>query len=237
MGWCAGKKRESWICHRSVRKAKRKITARRESSLGNTYHGAIRELQLGPSTDKRMTIEDVYFAALDAVRIFGSATNNPLEVAQVRWAHLRSNPVNIGPTIPAEKIEEILNATVVARFIGVCDSYGIPGDLLPLLEVSENCSACQEWWARLEPNAEIQRQGNGDVVFTVSGRLAADNVSELAAMLAAGTDPRAGSRGCRPRRSRIFGSCGRPNATASPFATVRRTSANGSRVRKSSHDP
>ena len=31
----------------------------------------------------------------------------------------------------------------------------------------------------------IQRQSNGDVVFTVSGRLAADNVSELAVLLAA----------------------------------------------------
>ena len=31
----------------------------------------------------------------------------------------------------------------------------------------------------------IQRRESGDVVFTVSGRLAADNVSELAAVLAA----------------------------------------------------
>ena len=31
----------------------------------------------------------------------------------------------------------------------------------------------------------IQRHSNGDVVFTVSGRLAADNVSELAVLLAA----------------------------------------------------
>ena len=31
----------------------------------------------------------------------------------------------------------------------------------------------------------IERHSNGDVVFTVSGRLAADNVSELAALLAA----------------------------------------------------
>ncbi len=31
---------------------------------------------------------------------------------------------------------------------------------------------------------KIQRQTNRDVVFTVSGRLAADNVSELAALLA-----------------------------------------------------
>ena len=31
----------------------------------------------------------------------------------------------------------------------------------------------------------IQRRESGDVVFTVSGRLAADNVSELAALLAA----------------------------------------------------
>ena len=30
----------------------------------------------------------------------------------------------------------------------------------------------------------IQRHGNGDLVFTVSGRLAADNVGELAALLA-----------------------------------------------------
>lgn len=34
---------------------------------------------------------------------------------------------------------------------------------------------------------KIQRTANGDVVFTVSGRLAADNVSELAALLAAET--------------------------------------------------
>jgi anti-anti-sigma regulatory factor len=32
---------------------------------------------------------------------------------------------------------------------------------------------------------KIQRKGNGDVVFTVSGRLAADNMTELSAMLAA----------------------------------------------------
>ena len=31
----------------------------------------------------------------------------------------------------------------------------------------------------------IERRANGDVVLTVSGRLAADNVSELAALLAA----------------------------------------------------
>ena len=31
----------------------------------------------------------------------------------------------------------------------------------------------------------IQRRANGDVVFTVSGRLNADNVSELSALLAA----------------------------------------------------
>jgi anti-anti-sigma regulatory factor len=32
---------------------------------------------------------------------------------------------------------------------------------------------------------KIQRKANGDVVLTVSGRLVADNVSELSAMLAA----------------------------------------------------
>ena len=32
---------------------------------------------------------------------------------------------------------------------------------------------------------KIQRSANGDVVFTVSGRLEADNVSELSALLAA----------------------------------------------------
>jgi hypothetical protein len=32
---------------------------------------------------------------------------------------------------------------------------------------------------------KIERRANGDVVFTVSGRLIADNVSELAALLAA----------------------------------------------------
>jgi anti-anti-sigma regulatory factor len=32
---------------------------------------------------------------------------------------------------------------------------------------------------------KIQRRANGDVVFTVSGRLEADNVSELSALLAA----------------------------------------------------
>jgi anti-anti-sigma regulatory factor len=32
---------------------------------------------------------------------------------------------------------------------------------------------------------KIQRHANGDIVFTVSGRLAADNLSELAALLAA----------------------------------------------------
>jgi anti-anti-sigma regulatory factor len=32
---------------------------------------------------------------------------------------------------------------------------------------------------------KIQRTANGDVVFTVSGRLEADNVSELSALLAA----------------------------------------------------
>jgi anti-anti-sigma regulatory factor len=32
---------------------------------------------------------------------------------------------------------------------------------------------------------KIQRTANGDVVFTVSGRLKADNVSELSALLAA----------------------------------------------------
>ena len=32
---------------------------------------------------------------------------------------------------------------------------------------------------------KIQRKANGDVVLTVSGRLAADNASELAALLAA----------------------------------------------------
>ena len=31
----------------------------------------------------------------------------------------------------------------------------------------------------------IERRANGDVVFTVSGRLAADNVSDLTALLAA----------------------------------------------------
>jgi hypothetical protein len=32
---------------------------------------------------------------------------------------------------------------------------------------------------------KVQRKANGDVVFTVSGRLQADNVSELSALLAA----------------------------------------------------
>ena len=32
---------------------------------------------------------------------------------------------------------------------------------------------------------KIQRTANGDVVFTVSGRLEADNISELSALLAA----------------------------------------------------
>jgi predicted metal-binding protein len=35
------------------------------------------------------------------------------------------------------------------------------------------------------PMLKIQRKANGDVVLTVSGRLAADNVSELSALLAA----------------------------------------------------
>ena len=34
-------------------------------------------------------------------------------------------------------------------------------------------------------DAENQRQANGDVVFTVSGRLSADNVGQLATLLAA----------------------------------------------------
>ena len=38
----------------------------------------------------------------------------------------------------------------------------------------------------------IQRTANGDVVFTVSGRLDADNVSELSALLAA--EPRGRTR-------------------------------------------
>jgi len=37
---------------------------------------------------------------------------------------------------------------------------------------------------------KIQRTENGDVVFTVSGRLEADNVSELSALLAAEQDGR-----------------------------------------------
>ena len=37
---------------------------------------------------------------------------------------------------------------------------------------------------------KIQRTANGDVVFTVSGRLQADNVSELSAVLAAEQDGR-----------------------------------------------
>jgi anti-anti-sigma regulatory factor len=37
---------------------------------------------------------------------------------------------------------------------------------------------------------KIQRTANGDVVFTVSGRLAADNVSQLSALLAAEQDGR-----------------------------------------------
>jgi anti-anti-sigma regulatory factor len=37
---------------------------------------------------------------------------------------------------------------------------------------------------------KIQRTANSDVVFTVSGRLAADNVSELSALLAAEQDGR-----------------------------------------------
>jgi anti-anti-sigma regulatory factor len=38
---------------------------------------------------------------------------------------------------------------------------------------------------------KIQRSANGDVVFTVSGRLAADNMTELSAMLAAESAGRA----------------------------------------------
>lgn len=37
---------------------------------------------------------------------------------------------------------------------------------------------------------KVQRSGNGDVVFTVSGRLDANNVSELSALLAAEPDGR-----------------------------------------------
>jgi anti-anti-sigma regulatory factor len=37
---------------------------------------------------------------------------------------------------------------------------------------------------------KIQRTANGNVVFTVSGRLQADNVSELSALLAAEQDGR-----------------------------------------------
>ena len=37
---------------------------------------------------------------------------------------------------------------------------------------------------------KIQRTANGEVVFTVSGRLQADNVSELSALLAADRDGR-----------------------------------------------
>ncbi len=37
---------------------------------------------------------------------------------------------------------------------------------------------------------KIQRTANGDVVFTVTGRLEADNVSELSALLAAEQDGR-----------------------------------------------
>ena len=38
---------------------------------------------------------------------------------------------------------------------------------------------------------KIQRKANGDVVFTLSGRLVADNVSELSTLLAAETAGRA----------------------------------------------
>jgi hypothetical protein len=57
-------------------------------------------------------------------------------------------PVNIGPTIPSEKVEELLESSVIGRFIGVCASWQLSGELLRSPEVSGNRSACQEWWAR-----------------------------------------------------------------------------------------
>ena len=86
---------------------------------------------------------------------------------------------------------------------------------------------------------KIERRANGDVVFTVSGRLIADNVSELAALLAAEAGGRTLVLDTRMRSSliaRLSGSCGSVKATAPCFGTVRPTSANGSRARKSSHD-
>jgi hypothetical protein len=49
-----------------------------------------------------------------------------------------------------------------------------------ILQWSRDCS-----FARRDPMLRIDRKANGDVVLTLSGRLEADNVSELAALLAA----------------------------------------------------
>src|SRR5262245_44105406 len=85
---------------------------------------------------------------------------------------------------------------------------------------------------------KIQRKTNGDVVLTLSGRLEAANVSELSALLAAEPAGRAMVLDLKDVvlvDATSSASCGRAKATASPFATVRRTSGPGSSARSSRH--
>ena len=72
------------------------------------------------------------------------------------------------------------------------DQHFTIGEISPVTEPSKPFGFSRLGWprtcglrARRGPMLKIQRKANGDVVLTVSGRLAADNASELAALLAA----------------------------------------------------
>lgn len=79
-----------------------------------------------------------------------------LAPAQVRWAPLvgapRISPVNIGPTIQSEKIEDLLEILEFVRCSGVnrpSDLVGPScGRLRNSLKASGNLSTSQGWWAQ-----------------------------------------------------------------------------------------
>ena len=84
------------------------------------------------------------------------------------------------------------------------------------------------------------KQGCGDVVFTVSGRLDADNISELSTLLAEESPGRALVMDLKDVvlvDRDVIRFLGARERKASCFATVRLTSANGSRARTSSQTP
>ena len=120
------------------------MLARRRSRFMLTSSQPV-HIQHHPTGESCDSVFTRHFVGTSRVKTLAVPVDQPIHSIDIVYRILRTRQKNDC----FKKFDEILESAVIGRFIGVCASWQLSGDLLRSPEVSGNRSACQEWWARL----------------------------------------------------------------------------------------